>query len=70
MTLFEILKDCGEEDFIAHRMSWSDMWLWCRGVYDRILVCVPASVGANTAFLGILIPVIFLLTIGGHFDDD
>ena len=50
MTLFEILKDSDEQGLIVHRMSWSDMWILCRGIYDRILVCVPSECGGEYSF--------------------
>lgn len=50
MTLFEILKYSDEQGLIAHRVSWSDMWIWCSGIYDSILVCVPREGGGEYCF--------------------
>ena len=50
MTLFEILKDSDEQGLIVHRMSWSDMWILCRGIYDRISICVPSEGGGEYCF--------------------
>lgn len=50
MTLFEILKESGDVDFVARRMSWPEMWIRCRGVHDRIWVCVPSENGDDYCF--------------------
>lgn len=50
MTFFEILKDYSEDDLVARRTSWPDMWIWCRGVHDRIWVCVPSESGGDYCF--------------------
>ena len=43
-------KDSDEQGLVAHRMSWSDMWIWCSGIYDSILVCVPREGGGEYCF--------------------
>lgn len=51
MTLFEILKNSGDEGYVnARREIWSDMWVHCQGYYDSILVCVPSSSGGEYRF--------------------
>lgn len=50
MTLFETLKYHDEQGLLARRMSWTDMWIWCPGFYDRISVCVPCESGGNYCF--------------------
>ena len=50
MTFFEILKDYSEDDLVARRTSWPDMWIWCRGFYDHVWVCVPSESGGDYCF--------------------
>lgn len=50
MTLFEILKSSDEQGLVARRMSWSDMWIRCPGLYDRISACVPGEGGGEYRF--------------------